>query len=266
MLLSRTVTARCITVAALLLLILPVNAEQPEVSTTPLLPDSGSLAVRCGAVLDGLGNAPTADRLVIIRDGRISKVSAAVAVPPTDIPFLDLADYTCLPGLIDTHVHLDIYPEDSEDYRVYLQRTPLDTRKIVEANAAITLNAGFTTVRHLGSYLAWIDRDTRNTIASGTAIGPRIQPAGFYLTIPHGGGDMYIPGVPDEDVPDYYRRGVTRGAQAFRDKTQELVRDGAEVIKVIASGAVFGHGGVVTESEVTEEEIAAIVINGLKKS
>jgi imidazolonepropionase-like amidohydrolase len=83
--------------------------------------------------------------------------------------------------------------------------------------------------------------------------------AGFYLTIPHGGGDLTIPGVDDDDIPDYYRMGVARGPEAYREKTQELIDGGAEVIKVIASGAVFGFGGKVTEPEMSEEEIRAVV-------
>ena len=152
-----------------------------------------------------------------------------------------------------------MYPEDAEDYRVYLEHTPEDTREIALDNARITLEAGFTSIRHIGSYLAWVDRDTKVSIESGQAIGPRIQVAGFYLTIPHGGGDLTIPGVDDNDIPSYYRQGVALGPQAYRDKTQELVNGGAEVIKVIASGAVFGFGGKVTEPEMSEEEIKAVV-------
>ena len=135
----------------------------------------------------------------------------------------------------------------------------MDTREIARENARITLEAGFTSIRHVGSYLAWVDKDIKAEIDAGESPGPRIQVAGFYLTIPHGGGDMYIPGVDDAEIPAYYRMGVAQGPQAYREKAQQLIAGGAEVIKIIASGAVFGHGGVVTEPEMTPEEIQAVV-------
>ncbi len=235
------------------------KAPTAIVAHAPFAADSGSLAIRCGHLIDGLGNEAMPDRLVIVRDGRVAEVAAGDSRPPDDIALLDLSEYTCLPGLIDAHVHLDIYPEDSDDYTVYLRRTPDDTRAIALDNARIALDAGFTTVRHVGSYLAWVDRDTKAQIDAGLAVGPRIQTAGFYLTKPHGGGDMYIPGVADEDIPDYYRMGVSSSTEEYRQKAEQLVAGGAEVLKIIASGAVFGFGGVVTEPEMTPEDIAAVV-------
>lgn len=218
-----------------------------------------TLAVRCGSLIDGIADEPIPDQLVVIRKGRIERIAPADKKSPVDMPFLDLSHHTCLPGLIDTHVHLDMYPEDSDNYRVYLDRTPADSLAISLDNARITLEAGFTSIRHIGSYTGWVDRDAREIIEAGKARGPRIQVAGFYLTIPHGGGDMYIPGVDDKDVPDYYRMGVSQGVEEFRRKAEELVAGGAEVIKVIASGAVFGFGGNVVEAEMSEEEIRAAV-------
>lgn len=216
-----------------------------------------ALLIHCGSLINGLDEEVRTSQIVTIKSGRITGIEPASNT--TGTATLDLQEYTCLPGMIDTHVHLDMYPEDAEDYRIYLKRTPEDTRAIALDNARITLEAGFTSVRHIGSYLAWVDRDTKASIESGQAIGPRIQVAGFYLTIPHGGGDLTIPGVDDDDIPDYYRMGVARGPEAYREKTQELIDGGAEVIKVIASGAVFGFGGKVTEPEMSEEEIRAVV-------
>ncbi|MEE8426117.1 MAG: amidohydrolase family protein [Woeseiaceae bacterium] len=235
------------------------QAPPATVTVPPLQADSGSIAIRCGVLIDGLADEPSRDRLVVIHDGRIESVMAGRAKAPASMPLLDLSDFTCLPGLIDTHTHIGILPEDSDDYRIYLQRTPDDTRELAQHNAYITLLAGFTTIRNLGDYLAWVDRDIRDLIRSGKIAGPRIQTAGFYLTIPHGGGDMYIPGVDDNDVPDYYRRGVARGASEFRKKAEEIVAGGADLLKIIASGAVFGWGGIPGEREMTPEEISAVV-------
>jgi imidazolonepropionase-like amidohydrolase len=232
---------------------------EPSVAQVPYAADSGSIAIRCGSLIDGLANEAATDRIVIVRDGRFADVLAGGSMLPRDLPFLDLSDYTCLPGLIDTHTHIGMLPEDADDYRVYLQRTPEDTRKLAAINSAITLQAGFTTIRNVADYLASVDRDMRDRIRTGEAIGPRIQAGGFFLTIPHGGGDLYIPGVDDSDVPNYYREGVSRGVEEFRANAQRLVDGGADMLKVIASGAVFAFGGIPGKSEVSEAELRAIV-------
>jgi len=238
------------------------GCQAPPAATetgVPFVADSGSIAIRCGVLIDGLADSPTIDQTVIIRNGRVEKISPGFFRPPSSLPFLDLRDYTCLPGLIDTHTHIGMLPEDSDDYRIYLQRTIDDTHELAARNAKITLLAGFTTIRNVADYLAWVDQDIRDRIRSGEIVGPRIQTGGFYLTIPHGGGDMYIPGVDDSDIPEYYRMGVARGPDQFRAKTKQLVDGGADMIKIIASGAVFGWGGIPGEPEMTPEEIGAVV-------
>ena len=232
---------------------------QATVAGVPFEPDSGDIAIRCGKLIDGLSDEPATDTTVVIRDGRITKLVPGHVRPPTSLVPLDLGEYTCLPGLIDTHTHISFLPEDADDYRIYLRRTRDDSRELARHNAEITLLAGFTTIRNVADYLAWIDRDTRDRVKAGEIAGPRIQAAGFYLTIPRGGGDLYIPGVDESEVPEYYRMGVTRGADQFRAKTQLLVDGGADVIKVIASGAVFGWGGIPGDREMMPEEIAAVV-------
>jgi imidazolonepropionase-like amidohydrolase len=235
------------------------RAPPPSIAAVPFVADSGSLAIRCGILIDGIADEAVEDRLVVIRDGRFANVLAGASEPPRNVPFLDLRDNTCLPGLIDTHTHIGMLPEDADDYRVYLQRTPEDTRKLAAINSAITLQAGFTTIRNVADYLASVDRDMRDRIRAGEAIGPRIQAGGFFLTIPHGGGDFYIPGVDDSDVPNYYREGVSRGVDEFRANAQRLVDGGADMLKVIASGAVFAFGGIPGQPEVSEAELRAIV-------
>jgi len=122
----------------------------------------------------------------------------------------------------------------------------------------VTLEAGFTSVRDVGTYVAFMDKTLRDEIDFGRAIGPRMQAAGYYLTVPGGGGDLLIPGFEEKDIPDQVRRGIARGADEFRKKAQAAVDGGADVLKVIASGAVLAYGGVPGEPEMTEEEIRAV--------
>ena len=230
-----------------------------EQSTSQKMPTTVDLVVHCGALIDGLADEVLGPKLLVIREQRISEILPIDNTAYKDAEVLDLKQMTCLPGLIDMHVHLDGLPEDADDYSIYLRRTPAETLALGEKLANTVLANGFTTVRHVGAYKAWLDRELRDRIDSGHVVGPRIRIGGPYLTIPHGGGDMYIPGVPDSEVPDYYRQGVARGVDEFRKRAQEVVAGGADFIKVIASGAVFGHGSEPGAPEMTFDEIAAVV-------
>lgn len=217
------------------------------------------LIVRCGTVIDGITAEPATDQLIVIRERRITEILPGDDPSMAGLEALDLSELTCLPGLIDSHVHLDGLPEDADDYTIYLRRTPTDTAALSEELAGVVINSGFTTVRHTGSYKAWVDRDLKARIDAGEVVGPRIRIGGPYLTIPHGGGDMYIPGVDDSEIPNYYREGVARGPEEFRARAQEIVDGGADFLKIIASGAVFGHGSNPGAPEMTPDEIAAVV-------
>ncbi len=234
------------------------SSAAADVTRAPYVPDSGDLAVRCGTLIDGLADQAAKDRLVLIRHGRFAAVVDGGA-DAGDVPLLDLSRYTCLPGLIDTHTHLTDRANETRDLSVYFTRSDDDSLRISRANAEITLFAGFTSVRNVGAYIGWSGRDLRDRIDVGEIAGPRMQVAGFYLTIPGGGGDLLIPGFDEKDIPYRVRMGVARGADEFRRKAQEAVAGGADVLKVIASGAVLAYGGVPGAPEMTREEIAAVV-------
>ena len=255
------------TSTAIFLAILSTAADAAtsiEVSRAPYTPDSGSVAVRCGALIDGLATEPQHDRLVIIRDGRIDRVARGVTAVPDSLPLLDLSAHTCLPGFIDTHTHLTDRADETRDLSIYFTRSIEAERRISRSNAEVTLFAGFTTARNVGAYSGWSARDLRDRIDAGEIAGPRVQVAGFYLTVPGGGGDLVIPGVDEEDIPYHVRMGVARGPEQFRSKAEEAIAGGADVLKVIASGAVLAYGGIPGAPEMTPEEIAAVVEVGHK--
>ncbi|HNP65922.1 MAG TPA: amidohydrolase family protein, partial [Woeseiaceae bacterium] len=164
--------------------------------------------IHCGAVIDGLSDSLGGEKYVGIQAQRIVEMSTGATPSMDGVELIDLRDYTCLPGLIDMHVHFDGLPQYADDYTIFLRKTPDDLRRLSEELAKIVLDAGFTTVRHVGSYMVWLDRDLRDRIDAGEVVGPRIRVGGPYLTIPHGGGDLYIPGIDDSEIPDYYRAGV----------------------------------------------------------
>ena len=229
-----------------------------EVAAVPFAPDSGTVALRCGSLIDGSSDEARRGVTVLIIDGRIARVGDDVRAP-RDVSVLDLSGYSCLPGLIDMHTHLVDRPGETADLSVYYRRTLEDQVAFGRENARATLLAGFTSVRDVGTYVAWADRALRDEIDAGRTVGPRIQATGFYLTIPGGGGDLVIPGHAESEIPPLVRMGVARGPAEFRRKAEAAVAGGADVLKVIASGAVLAYGGVPGEPEMTPEEIAAVV-------
>lgn len=228
------------------------------IARAPFAPDSGTLSVRCGRLIDGVTAAVRRSVSVSIEGGRIVGVGPDPLLPPGS-PVLDLPGHTCLPGLIDMHTHLSDLPGDTADLSIYYRRTLAEQVALARDSARVTLLAGFTSVRDVGTYIAWSDRALRDEIARGETIGPRMQVAGFYLTIPGGGGDLVIPGIPESQIPARVRTGVARGPQEFRQRAELAVAGDADLLKVIASGAVLAYGGVPGSPEMSPEEIRAVV-------
>jgi len=189
--------------------------------------------------------------------GKVKELSNFAKVSsPLKKSSLDLSKQYCLPGLIDMHTHIS---EDvSGDLIEFYSITQDEQLKIGRKNASVTLMAGFTTVRDVGVYIAWTDKKLRDEIEAKKTPGPRMKVAGYYLTIPGGGGDVAIPGY-QGDVPDHIRMGVARGPEAFREKAKQVIKGGADHIKLIASGAVLAYGSLPGSPEMTPEEISAVV-------
>ena len=217
------------------------------------------LNIRCGQMIDGYSGEPLHDQLISIRQGLITNVELYNKATSEDDEILNLSAYTCLPGLIDTHTHITERADETSDLSIHYTRSMTEVREISAENALTTLHAGFTTVRNLGAYIAWSARDLRDRINAGEIVGPRIQTSGFYLTIPGGGGDLVIPGIPENTIPDRVRQGVSRGPDQFRENARKAVKGGADVLKILASGAVLAYGGIPGSPEMTPEEILAVV-------
>jgi imidazolonepropionase-like amidohydrolase len=240
----------------------PTLTNRLDIRQVPYTPDSGTMAIRCGKLLDGYTDTAQDDVLVVIRDGRITKLQPGASrndATRTHVPVLDLSGYTCLPGLIDMHTHLTDRPEDTADLTVYFSRPAEETLRLSKENAAATLLAGFTSVRNVGTYVLGEDTALRDQINAGKALGPRMQASGPYLTIPHGGGDLYIPDFKEPADNERFHAGVARDPEGFRERAEFLVDNGSDLLKVIASGAVLAFGGVPGEPEMTREDIAAVV-------
>ena len=220
------------------------------------------LSVFCGKMLD-VQNGLVRNNVMIGIDQGSEKIRSVEfnhsKTDYDDIDTLDLSNYFCLPGLIDMHTHI------SEDhYRPlvdYLTMTQQEQIAIGRGLVKKTLLAGFTSVRDLGVYIAWTDKLLRDEINAGLTDGPRMQISGFYLTIPGGGGDIDVPGYTGS-IPAHIRQGVTQGTENFRLRAEAAVAGGADVLKMIASGAVLAYGSLPGSPEMTSDEIAAVVAVG----
>ncbi|HRF55448.1 MAG TPA: amidohydrolase family protein [Aquimonas sp.] len=213
--------------------------------------------VHVGHLIDVRGERVLHDQVIEIREGRISAIRRFDARRDAGEDTIDWSNYTVTPGLIDLHTHLIGDIQSANLASPLLSSASRDTLLGVK-NAKATLFAGFTTVRDVGAYRAFTDVALRDAIAAGDVPGPRMFVAGAYITVSQGGGE--VTGLaPDVEVPAEMRRGVADNADQVRQRVRELIARGADVIKVIATGAVLTAGTEPGASEYSEVELKAAV-------
>jgi len=210
-------------------------------------------------IIDTDAGSVVTDRAVLIEDDRIADVLAAADVP--DGPRrIDLSGHTLLPGLLDMHAHLAGEEEHGQGYAALVMRNGAQEAIAGVRNARLILEAGFTTVRDVGSFRAFTDVAIREGIEAGWFPGPRMLCAGAYVTCPGGGGDITGLAVDvDGIVPAELRFGVTSGVDQMRANVRRIIARGADLIKIIATGAVLTSGTNPGAPEFTEDELRAAV-------
>ena len=199
------------------------------------------------------------DRAVVVAGERIEGLIAATDVP-NGSRVMRLDGSTLLPGLMDAHSHLIGLQETGQGYASMVTRTGAQEALTGVKNARDTLLAGFTTVRDVGTFRAFVDVALRDAIEAGWVEGPRMMCAGAYVTCPGGAGDLtgLAPDV-DAVVPRELRFGVTSGVDQMRTNVRQILRYGADFIKVLATGAVLTSGTNPGLPEFTEAELRAAV-------
>lgn len=212
--------------------------------------------VQTGRLIDGLSNEVRSGQCVTIEAEHIKAVGPC-SKAPEGATVVDWSAYTVLPGLIDLHTHLaDI--GQSADVAAPMKASPAETALVGARNARVTLEAGFTSVRDVGTYRGLTDVALRNAIDRGDVPGPRMWVAGAYLTIPGGGGELNGV-IPNDQLPPDMRLGVAATPEEAAAKTAWLLDHGADFIKTIATGAVLAIGTEPGAPELTEEQLRAIV-------
>jgi imidazolonepropionase-like amidohydrolase len=207
-----------------------------------------AIVLHCGLLLDPNTDQVTKDVWILTDAGLVKKIANA-AIP--QITTIDLSKSFCLPGLIDVHTHLTSDPTDA-GYASLGISYPMETIKGVK-NALRTLMAGFTTVRNVGAG-GFSDVALRDGINDGSVPGPRMFVSGPPLGITGGHCDNNLL------APEYNHRefGVADGPWAARTKVREVVKYGADLIKVCASGGVLSKGDQPGAPQYTLEELTAI--------
>lgn len=212
--------------------------------------------VEAGRLVDVQAGTVLTGQCINIIDDKITSV-APCGPTPTGAERLNWSAFTVLPGLIDLHTHLADAGQ-SADLALPIKTSPAATALIGAHNARLTLNAGFTTVRDVGSYRGLTDVALRNAINAGHVSGPRMFVAGAYITVPKGGGELNGV-VPNDELPADMRLGIASTPEEAAAKTAFLIEQGADFIKTIATGAVLAIGTEPGEPELTEAQMRAVV-------
>jgi imidazolonepropionase-like amidohydrolase len=206
-------------------------------------------------MVDVLSGRIVDDPVIVVTDGRITAVASkgsASSIVPEGAKIIDLGDMTVLPGLIDMHVHLTEDPRYSSGYRHYEFTDRFWTVVGVRASSDM-LEAGFTTVRNLGS-AGYDDVALKQAIDAGIVPGPRIVPAANFVGVTGGHCDnnMLPPSI------HVTGPGIANSPDEFRQRVREQHKYGAEVIKVCATGGVLSRNTDPGAQQMTEDELRAV--------
>src|SRR5438067_3113699 len=215
------------------------------------------LAITNGTIIDGLGGDPRTAMTLLIEDERITALGrqGEVAIP-RGTQVIDAMGGSILPGLIDTHVHFTLeYPDV---LRGLLTPPSLRLLQTIPRMRA-TLDAGVTTVRDAGGAPAGL----KMAVEQGIIPGPRMQVAISIISQTAGHGDGFYPCCADigffggsfTDIPN----GVADGVEEVRKAVREVLRAGADWIKLATTGGVLSTADAPTSSQLTVDEITTAV-------
>ncbi len=209
-----------------------------------------TVVIRAGHLFDVKTGKTLNNQAIVIQGDKIASVGAEGQVP-AGATVIELPNATVLPGLIDAHTHITFSPNFGYSrLAISVPREALTGAR----NAKVTLEAGFTTIRNVGAS-GYADVALRDAVNAGDVPGPRMLVSGPALSITGGHCDNNL-------LPfDYHRTsdGVADGVEAVQHKTREIIKYGADLIKVCATGGVLSKGDNPQHSQYTLDEMKAIV-------
>jgi len=210
----------------------------------------------CGTLIDGVSNQAVKDKTIIIEKNIIIEVRDGYAPGATGDKVIDLKTKTVMPGLMDMHVHLESETKKG-GYADRFTMNPEDLAFQSAKYAETTLMSGFTTVRDLGG--SGVNIALRNAVNKGLTIGPRIYTAGKAIATTGGHADPtngYRKDMMGDPGPD---KGVVNGVEDCRKAVRQRYKEGADLIKITATGGVLSLAKNGSNPQFTEEEIRAVV-------
>lgn len=223
---------------------------------TPIL-FSQETYIHCGKLIDTRNGKVLTNKTIVVSGKSIKSIDDGF-LSPTDstIKVIDLKSKTVMPGWIDMHVHL----ESETSPTAYLEEFTLNEADVAynaEVLAKTTLMAGFTTVRDLGG--SGVNVSLRNAIRSGKIVGPRVFTAEKSLASTGGHADPtsgYRKDLMGNPGP---KEGVVNSVEDAKQAVRQRYKNGADWIKITATGGVLSMAKSGSNPQFTEEEIAAIV-------
>lgn len=244
---------RIAVVTAVLLAATPLAAQTP--ASAPKVK-----FIHAGALLAKPGEAPRGASTIVVRDGKVVDVRDGFVTPEGGAELIDLKDRFVMPGLVDMHVHLwGIGGDPLRDRLTALNRDDADDMMYAVANARVTLDAGFTTVRDLGGNARGM-RALREGVERGAIAGPTIVNAGNSISVSGGHADG-TNGVAEvfADALHQHQINTCDGPDDCRRAVRQQVALGAQVIKYMSTGGVLSNVSGGLGRAMTDEEMKAII-------
>jgi imidazolonepropionase-like amidohydrolase len=218
---------------------------------------SAATLIHAGRLIDGVSDAPRERVTVVVDAGKIRSIDAGFTAPGSGDDVVDLSNATVLPGFMDMHVHLTGETSPTSEIDA-IKKGEADEAYDSVVFAKRTLLAGFTTVRNVGD--DWnISIALRKAIAAGKVEGPRIFTAGRAIGTRGGHADASNSFGPFLSSSDPRLNTICSGADSCRDAVRQRYKDGADLIKITATGGVLSIAKSGSAPQFTDEEIAAIV-------
>src|SRR5438477_8830675 len=227
--------------------------------------DQTTIVLKAARMFDGKSKALVQNAVVIVQGDKIVDVGSNLPVPD-GARVVDLGDATLSPGFMDAHTHLTLDFSGNYDQRRLHELDLTVSEQAIQATAyaRATVEAGFTTVRDLGSRFVssreFVDVALRNSINKGVIVGPRMLVAtkgigatGGHFDPTSGFRDFLFGREPD------YTDGIANGPDEIRKAVRFEVKNGADVIKAAVSGGVLSLADEVDTPQLTPAEMAALV-------
>lgn len=213
--------------------------------------------IHAGRLLDRPGQAPRGQSTIIVRDGKVVEVRAGLATPPEGALLIDLSTKFVLPGLIDSHVHLDSDAGGNASLVEGVTSSAATTAYRAAGNAKKTLMAGFTTVRNLGDGTG-ATLALRDAIAAGDLPGPRIIDAGRPISTTSGHMDGTL-SLSEDLHGSISQDNLCDGVDACRRAVRLQIRRGVDVVKIATTGGVNSRIGAGLGRQIFDDEVKALV-------